>query len=168
MRALATALQHNSTLTTLDLQNNSISDSGASAFATALSSMCNGLVVALELLVLTNSCTPFPVESVGTDRAQDLILWVCNCLRSRPSEAGSLPALSPVWSPRGFQQRDLKRFVDLNQNKFPPVLLSFIRIPISPCTWPCAPPPLLYLISHLSTLHATRMTPTLHSSPTHP
>jgi len=165
---LATALQHNSTLTTLDLYNNSIGDSGASGLATALSSMCNGLVVALELLVLTNSCTPFPVESVGTDRAQDLILWVCNCLRSRPSEAGSLPALNPVWSPRGFQQRDLKRFVDLNQNKFPPVLLSFIRIPISPCTWPCAPPPLLYLISHLSTLHATRMTPTLHSSPTHP
>ena len=43
-----------------------------------LPGMCNGLVVALGLLVLTNSCTPLLAKSMETAKAQDNLLTESN------------------------------------------------------------------------------------------
>jgi hypothetical protein len=76
---MAEALKLNSTLTFLDLDNNNLGENSGIALAEALPGMCNGLVVALGLLVLTNSCTPLLVKSLETDEAQDLLLRRTSC-----------------------------------------------------------------------------------------
>ena len=62
--AIAEALKINSTLVVLDLAKNELGETEGMAIGNALPGMCNGLVVALGLLVLTNSCTPLLVKSM--------------------------------------------------------------------------------------------------------
>src|SRR3989338_3438411 len=82
--------------------------------------MCNGLVVALGLLVLTNCCTPLLAKSMETAKAQDhllkrALLW---CVQP-PVETERFGELSgsPSNPNSGFQQRDPNRSW-FNQNKF--------------------------------------------------
>ena len=114
----------------------------------------------LDQLLHTSPCQVYgDCQGTGQPPHGEQPCGVCNC-QSRPkgSESDLAHRPTPVWFTAGppgpnseFQQRDLKRSW-FNQNKFPPVLCSSTRIPISlgarlPTLRPDLQPFILFLTS---------------------